>query len=869
MPMNVPPVADKSQKLQASRFAPGGDSILEGEETPVITKQRSSSRRSSIADISCVVRPVNRNDDLCASKLWEHQTQYTVYGMALSHAGQRVAVGGAGHTVAVFDLDEHGAEVFSKQVEDTIFGVALSHDGMSIAMAGASKKVNVYHVNSGAELYRATASDRLRAVRAPILLRYILRQFASRAISHKLILPSWQVALSSDAEQVAFGGFNKQFDTAAIHAGASIHTMDMGETAQSVSLDSEGRVLAVGCANGKCYCYDLSRLPVLRWTATHAAKIWIVAVSPNGKCIAAGDYGNVVRVYNYNHGTQLYEKASWTGKGAPFTWGLAWSGDSETLVIGHWDCYAYVIKYDPTDGSWTEKCEIQRGDRVYSVGVNHDGTLVAVGGRDKLASIFRIHTSNVAEQLCSTRRQAFVYAVALTRDGSTLAVGSVDKLVVVCDVERGLSIFCSIELGGIVNSLSFSTDGVFLATGCDDKHASVWRIPHQNRDSGVCVEIADSDAALTLLRSVQVTSVCFSDESFAYAAGTLATVYGRGRRYCSWTDRPAYDVVADLLEHGNPLRIILRDFPQVVNTVNPHTGESLVSLAVRKKPQSLGALFEVDCPLGLLPDLKGETAISVAIKRDAKVPLRTMLYQCAKGNMSTQPLAILPVLRHAGDIAARYPDLFLEFVRMLALQPEEELITPHNTIVVPVRGGAHMKKIDSVHNSKSDAEQHDEYVVRGSAEQMPLGLWSDLIADTEYIVTDKKRTLFSICYGFVKRICEPSSPEHEQDTFVLSRSGRTVTAVHSRRGHIHTAEEAWAGAGSTVDRCLDVPVRTKRVDVSAWRVPLPGIALQSDEKSAGGDKMLSLIKDAALDQGDFQVYSSLLVRVTLDFKWHR
>ena len=105
------------------------------------------------------------------------------------------------------------------------------------------------------------------------------------------------------------------------------------------------------------------RLETPLWTATHKAKVWVVAVSPDGAFVAAGDYANAVRVYAARSGAPVWEKSSWSGKGAPFTWGLAFSGNSAALAIGHWDAYAYVVDV----ATWTEIAALKRQDRVYSV----------------------------------------------------------------------------------------------------------------------------------------------------------------------------------------------------------------------------------------------------------------------------------------------------------------------------------------------------------------------------------------------------------------------------------------------------------------------------------------------------------------------
>ena len=131
-------------------------------------------------------------------------------------------------------------------------------------------------------------------------------------------------------------------------------------------------------------------------------------MSPDGAFVAAGDYANAVRVYAARTGAPVWEKTAWAGKGAPFTWGLAFSGNSRTLAIGHWDAYAYVV--DVT--SWTEIATLKRQDRVYSVSLSHAGDRVAVGGRDKMAVVYSARVPFFfLSTLCSSFFRSFVFLV--------------------------------------------------------------------------------------------------------------------------------------------------------------------------------------------------------------------------------------------------------------------------------------------------------------------------------------------------------------------------------------------------------------------------------------------------------------------------
>ena len=111
-----------------------------------------------------IPNPGTREKGRFALLRWEKNIGATVFSVSLARSGRRIAAGGAGNSVSVFDLDEGGGIAFSTPVNDTIFGVRLSSDGNVLALAGASKEITTFDCGSGAELFRRQASDRLRAV---------------------------------------------------------------------------------------------------------------------------------------------------------------------------------------------------------------------------------------------------------------------------------------------------------------------------------------------------------------------------------------------------------------------------------------------------------------------------------------------------------------------------------------------------------------------------------------------------------------------------------------------------------------------------------------------------------------------------------
>ena len=365
--------------------------------------------------------------------------------MSLSGDGRRLAGGDASGELCLYDFVTE-TELFRWRDSGPIFGVDLSHSGERVVVCGSNKHARVFDVSTGAPIYDKKFPDRVRACK-----------------------------ISGDGTFIATGNFNGLVDVCSIDHGASYHSFEHHSTVRSVSIDVAGYVLATGCDDGCCRVYDLrpsnSNKGKAAWSAIHRAKVWVVAVSPDGTKVAAGDYDDTVCVYAADSGRVVWCRSSWTTEDAPFTWGLSFSGDGGVLAIGKWNSYVYLL--DTTN--WEMLSTIKRGGRVYSVSLDHYGQRIAVGGRDKMAVVYSVDapgqrraSRKMTQLLFSETRPSFIHAVALTRDGKHVCAGSVDNNVCIYNVDAQ-RLLHKINHSGAVTSISFSPDAQHLVIGGESK----------------------------------------------------------------------------------------------------------------------------------------------------------------------------------------------------------------------------------------------------------------------------------------------------------------------------------------------------------------------------------------------------------------
>ena len=596
------------------------------------------------------------------------------------------------------------------------------------------------------------------------------------------------------------------------------------------------------------------------WTAQHSAKVWIVAVSPDGALVAAGDYANAVVVYDAADGHVVWEKRTWSGKGAPFTWGLRFSGDSGSLAIGHWDSYAYV--YDTA--SWRERAAIKRGDRVYSVALDKTGAHLAVGGRDKIAIVYALedgrHGRGGAAAPAVEMEVAigsFIYTIDLTPDARRLAIGTVDSCVYVYAV-LGSAAGPSASAGkllhvlnhdGGIQSVVWSRDASFLAVGGEEHAVTVWQLRQPETAAQADERVpTPSEPYIVLPRPSSVHSVAFSDVSLAFASGSLATVYGGPGDY-GWSDRPSFEVIADVMDHPTALSALITQHATVLHSTSPMGGESLLQHTVRKRPaQKVEELLRTECRFGLISDVRGHTALAVALKNERKHIVRMLLSHIAR-SARDQPPALRQFMRHRAELASKYPDLFLEFIHSLELVREDRLAPQGGNIALLPPGM--------------------ELFTAGSEHRYPAGLWADVMDVSPLMAQQSRNTAAGRAKRKTSVLC--TDPSRPLEVPTRKDSGK------SSLGHNPFAAAAKSGSGgggeggvSQVSRIDPRMLGVKKIEVVALFLPLEdAIAhVRLEDVSRPQNTLLFLLSTAAGELNDYSIFSTLTVRAMMQFKWH-
>ncbi|WP_279340462.1 TIR domain-containing protein [Sphaerisporangium perillae] len=274
----------------------------------------------------------------------------------------------------------------------------------------------------------------------------------------------WPVVLSPSGDLVAAGGADGVMHVWSAATGEPVASLPGHTSPIYTAVFLPGR-LVTGDAGGAIRVWDLATGRLSHSLTGHQGTVYRLALSPDGRMLAAGDHTGAVKIWDPATGARLHDLRGHTGR----VYALDFHPSGGLLASG--DTSGAVRLWDPRTGGPLGALQGHSG-AVYQVLFSPGGDTLATGDSDGVVRMWEPDTGRQRAELAGHRGS--VWPFAFRPDGRQLATASNDGTARLWDPESGQCRQTLRGHGRRITAVRFSADGTMLATCGNDGYVRLW-----------------------------------------------------------------------------------------------------------------------------------------------------------------------------------------------------------------------------------------------------------------------------------------------------------------------------------------------------------------------------------------------------------
>jgi WD40 repeat protein len=238
--------------------------------------------------------------------------------------------------------------------------------------------------------------------------------------------------------------------------------------ASTVTMSTDGRLLATGGADGAVRLWELQRMPGALVVPDVPSQVRTLAIAANGGEIWTGGRDGHVRVYDLGTGKLLEALGENDGhvnavRSSPDGKLVASAGDSGVLVL--WDAATRTVRHRLAADT----------EALQAITFFPDGDSLATGGDSRTVRIWDVATGRMRDAWPVGPEARQLIDLAVSADGRSLAIADFGGSVHVFDTTLGQRTHSWFAHENIVASLHIMAKGNLLSAG-EDGLARLWRL---------------------------------------------------------------------------------------------------------------------------------------------------------------------------------------------------------------------------------------------------------------------------------------------------------------------------------------------------------------------------------------------------------
>jgi WD40 repeat protein len=248
-----------------------------------------------------------------------------------------------------------------------------------------------------------------------------------------------------------------------------LRTIGVSNDVNALALSPDGRILAAGDQNSMVRLWDArDGKDILRIDEHFQSAVKAVIFLPDGKSLVAASETRIV----VNDTATGSKKLDWYVRDA-YVWSAAVSQDGKTLATGGRPLVLWDLATGKELGRFGEQSNL-----VWSVTLSPDGKLLAAGGEDDIVRVWNLATRGITANLRQTKP---TIGVAFDPDGSRLAVAASDFSLhfTIWDVAKwgdSGTLECPTDnYTEGASAIAWSQDGRLLAIGAANGWIQLWQ----------------------------------------------------------------------------------------------------------------------------------------------------------------------------------------------------------------------------------------------------------------------------------------------------------------------------------------------------------------------------------------------------------